>query len=43
MILKNLIKNKKAKVAVIGLGYVGLPHAIMIAKAGFKVAYLPRT
>ncbi|MDD2696658.1 MAG: nucleotide sugar dehydrogenase [Candidatus Pacebacteria bacterium] len=35
--LENLIKNKKAKVAVIGLGYVGLPTAVEIAKAGYKV------
>ncbi len=31
------IKDKKAKVAVIGLGYVGLPQAILIGKAGFSV------
>lgn len=37
MDLFSLIKNKKAKVAVMGLGYVGLPHAVMIAKAGFEV------
>ncbi len=37
MDLLNLIKNKKAKVAVIGLGYVGLPSAVEIAKAGFDV------
>ena len=37
MNLENLIKNKKAKVAVIGLGYVGLPTALEIAKAGYKV------
>jgi len=35
--LENLIKTKKAKVAVIGLGYVGLPEAVEIAKAGYKV------
>jgi UDP-N-acetyl-D-glucosamine dehydrogenase len=35
--LEGLIKNKKAKVAIIGLGYVGLPHAVEIAKAGFTV------
>ncbi|MDD5606511.1 MAG: nucleotide sugar dehydrogenase [Candidatus Pacebacteria bacterium] len=38
MDLSSLIKNKKAKVAVIGLGYVGLPTAVEIAKAGFKVS-----
>lgn len=35
--LKNLIKNRKAKVGIIGLGYVGLPLAIRILKAGFKI------
>jgi UDP-N-acetyl-D-glucosamine dehydrogenase len=37
MNLENLVKNKKAKVAVIGLGYVGLPTAVEIAKAGYNV------
>lgn len=37
MHLENLIKTKKAKVAIIGMGYVGLPHAVLLAKAGFKV------
>jgi UDP-N-acetyl-D-glucosamine dehydrogenase len=32
-----LISSKKAKVGIIGLGYVGLPLACTIAKAGFKV------
>jgi len=36
--LEEKIKNKEAKVAIIGLGYVGLPHAIEIAKAGFFVS-----
>jgi UDP-N-acetyl-D-glucosamine dehydrogenase len=31
------IKNKQAKIAVIGLGYVGLPLAILLAKSGFRV------
>lgn len=35
-LLKN-IKNKKVKVGVIGLGYVGLPLAILFAKKGFFV------
>ncbi|UCF69985.1 MAG: nucleotide sugar dehydrogenase [candidate division WOR-3 bacterium] len=35
--LKDLIKNKKAKIGIIGLGYVGLPIAIEIAAKGFKV------
>jgi len=34
---KEKIENKTGKVAIIGLGYVGLPHAIEIAKAGFQV------
>ena len=37
MQLKDLIKTKKAKVAVIGLGYVGLPTALEIAEAGYRV------
>lgn len=35
--LERLIKQKKAKVAVIGLGYVGLPSAFEIARVGFSV------
>lgn len=35
--LKNKILRKQARVAVIGLGYVGLPLAVNFAKAGFKV------
>ena len=37
MNLRLLIKDKKAKVAVIGLGYVGLPTALELAKAGYRV------
>lgn len=37
MSLEQLIKNKEAKVAVIGLGYVGLPSAVAIAKSGYQV------
>ncbi len=37
MNLEELIKEKKAKVAVIGLGYVGLPTATEMAKAGYEV------
>lgn len=40
MIKKNLIKNffdKKISIGVIGLGYAGLPLAILFAKKGFKV------
>ncbi|MBN1115387.1 MAG: nucleotide sugar dehydrogenase, partial [Oligoflexia bacterium] len=35
--LVDLIKNKEAKVGVIGLGYVGLPLAVQTAKGGFSV------
>lgn len=35
--LNQKIKTKKARVAVVGLGYVGLPTAVAIANAGFKV------
>ncbi len=37
MNLKDKIKTRKARVAVIGLGYVGLPLAVEFAKAGFHV------
>ena len=39
-IKENLIrkfKNKEARVAILGLGYVGLPLAVVFAEAGFKV------
>lgn len=35
--LETKIRNKKAKIAVLGLGYVGLPLAVNFAKAGFQV------
>ncbi|MDL1966761.1 MAG: NAD(P)-binding domain-containing protein, partial [Candidatus Desulfofervidus auxilii] len=35
--LRKLIQNKKAKIGIIGLGYVGLPLAIRFAEAGFSV------
>ncbi len=35
--LRAKIKNKEAKLAVIGLGYVGLPVACEFARAGFDV------
>ncbi len=35
--LREKIKNKKARVGVLGLGYVGLPLAVEFAKAGFDV------
>jgi UDP-N-acetyl-D-glucosamine dehydrogenase len=31
------LKNKEARVAVLGLGYVGLPLAVVFAEAGFHV------
>ena len=34
--LENLIKNKKAKIGIVGLGYVGLPIAIEVAAKGYK-------
>ena len=37
MILDKKIKNKTAKIGVIGLGYVGLPLAVEFAQAGFNV------
>ncbi|MFH1504623.1 MAG: nucleotide sugar dehydrogenase [Candidatus Omnitrophota bacterium] len=36
-ILKKKIEEKKAKVCIIGLGYVGLPLAVAFAKKGFFV------
>jgi UDP-N-acetyl-D-glucosamine dehydrogenase len=35
--LKSKILSRKARVAVVGLGYVGLPLAVNFAKKGFKV------
>ncbi len=35
--LKNKINTKQARVAVIGLGYVGLPLAVAFAEKGFNV------
>ncbi|MBI5150697.1 MAG: nucleotide sugar dehydrogenase, partial [Candidatus Omnitrophica bacterium] len=35
--LKKSIINKEARIAVIGLGYVGLPLAVNFAKKGFQV------
>ena len=31
------LRSKKARIGVIGLGYVGLPLAILFAKRGFKI------
>jgi len=35
--LEEKIKSKSARIAVMGLGYVGLPLAVEFARAGFKV------
>ncbi|HEX7456429.1 MAG TPA: nucleotide sugar dehydrogenase [Candidatus Nanoarchaeia archaeon] len=35
--LEKLIKSRKAKIVLLGLGYVGLPVACLFAKAGFSV------
>jgi len=35
--LKNKIENKSALVAIVGLGYVGLPLAVAFAEAGYQV------
>jgi len=37
LILKKKIRNKKALVGIVGLGYVGLPLLSLIEKEGFKV------
>ena len=36
-VLIDKLKKKEAKVAILGLGYVGLPLAVVFAEAGFKV------
>ncbi|MDO9546475.1 MAG: 3-hydroxyacyl-CoA dehydrogenase NAD-binding domain-containing protein, partial [Pelolinea sp.] len=36
-VLQNKIESRTAKLAVIGLGYVGLPVAALFAKEGFQV------
>ena len=35
----DLISKKKARIGIIGLGYVGLPLAILFAKKGFKIFF----
>ncbi|MBZ0167696.1 MAG: nucleotide sugar dehydrogenase [Candidatus Omnitrophica bacterium] len=40
VVLKNKISKRTARVAVIGLGYVGLPLAVNFAKAGYRVTGL---
>ncbi|EUJ44165.1 NAD(P)-binding domain-containing protein [Listeria rocourtiae] len=34
--MKNKLLNKEARVAVIGLGYVGLPLAVAFIQKGFQ-------
>ena len=41
-ILRKRIATKKARIAVIGLGYVGLPLAVNFAKTGFSVTGLDK-
>lgn len=36
-LLKEKIRSKKAKIAIIGLGYVGLPTAVELARSGYVV------
>lgn len=36
-VLKDKISNRQARIEVLGLGYIGLPTAILFAKAGFNV------
>jgi UDP-N-acetyl-D-glucosamine dehydrogenase len=36
-LLKNKIQNRKARIGILGLGYVGLPLACEFAKAGYDV------
>ena len=35
--LEGKIRNRKARIGIVGLGYVGLPLAVEFAKAGFEV------
>ena len=37
MFLNKKIKDKTAKIGVVGLGYVGLPLAIEFVKSGYNV------
>ena len=37
IVLEDKIRNRSAKLGVIGLGYVGLPLAIEMAREGFRV------
>lgn len=36
-LLLNKFRNKEAKIAILGMGYVGLPLAVVFAEAGFDV------
>jgi UDP-N-acetyl-D-glucosamine dehydrogenase len=36
--LEQKIKTKRAKVVILGMGYVGVPHSVLMAKAGFLVS-----
>lgn len=38
MTLEQLVTEKKASVAIVGLGYVGLPLALRFSEAGFQVS-----
>ena len=40
--LMKAIRNRTARIVVVGLGYVGLPVACMFAKAGFQVTGIRR-
>ncbi len=42
MELKDKIQNKSATVSIFGMGYVGIPLAVEIAKSGFKVHGIDR-
>ena len=35
--LKNQLEEHSARIAVLGLGYVGLPLAVVFAETGFSV------
>ncbi len=35
--LKSLIRERRARIGIIGMGYVGLPLAVEFARAGFRV------
>ena len=40
--LEGRIQTRQAEIAVIGLGYVGLPLAVAFARAGFRVTGIDR-